>query len=247
MLVKSQVKYIQSLSQKKFRDNENVFVAEGPKIINELLHATNVKPVSIFAGKEWIAENETLIGQLSLKNVISGVSEKELERISFHTTPNDVLAVFKKPVHEETNIKDNVSLVLDGIQDPGNLGTIVRIADWFGMKTIICSEDTADVFNPKVIQSTMGSIGRVDVRYKNLKRFLADHSTVPVYAATLGGENVVEMDKIKNGLIIIGNESKGIGKDILQLAKHQITIPKKGKAESLNAAVAAGIILSHLL
>jgi TrmH family RNA methyltransferase len=246
MLVKSQVKYIQSLGQKKFRDGENVFVSEGPKIINELLMATNCRPVNIFAVKEWVDANRNMINSLQADQFIE-IKDHELQRISFLTTPNQVLAVFSKPHFEKTGAEDKVSLVLDGIRDPGNLGTIVRIADWFGVQHIICSEDCADVFNPKTIQSTMGSISRVEVLYEDLETFIASHHALPVYAATLDGTNLYEMKRIKKGLIVIGNESKGISPEILALIQHRITIPGSGNAESLNAAVAAGIVLSHLV
>ncbi|MES1221076.1 MAG: RNA methyltransferase [Bacteroidota bacterium] len=245
MLVKSQVKYIQSLSQKKFRDTEGLFVAEGPKIINELLCAGNVKPHSIFALKGWIDANAAAVKKNG--SIVTEIGESELKRISFHTTPNQAIAVFYKPVFRKRNVADTVCLVLDNIQDPGNMGTIVRTADWFGLETIICSENTVDVFGPKTIQSTMGSIGRVEVVYEKPEKLLDKHRNIPAYAATLEGENVFEMKSIKKGFIIIGNESKGISEALLKKAHHRITIPKKGKVESLNAAVAAGIILSRLI
>ncbi|HLK31432.1 MAG TPA: TrmH family RNA methyltransferase, partial [Puia sp.] len=159
MLTKSQAKYIQSLSQKKFRDEEHAFVAEGPKIINELLDAGNVELIQLFALKDWESRKEIAM------NIIS---EKELERISFLQTPNEVLGIFKKPVFGKHDFSGKISLMLDGIQDPGNLGTIIRTSDWFGIDNIICSKDSADVFNPKVVQSTMGSIARVQVIYEDI-------------------------------------------------------------------------------
>lgn len=246
MLVKSTVKYIQSLSQKKFRDSENVFVAEGPKIINELLHTNANDVISLFALKEWMNENSLLIKKFPPEKIIE-ISDSELERISFLSTPNLALAIFKKPSFENINFDNKISLVLDNIQDPGNLGTIIRIADWFGLQQIVCSKESADVYNPKTIQSTMGSISRVRVLYDDVKMFINNHAALPVYAATLNGSNLYEMKRIKEGLIIIGNESKGISEDVLLLIKNKITIPGSGNAESLNAAVATGIILSHLV
>jgi RNA methyltransferase, TrmH family len=245
MLVKSQVKYIQSLGQKKFRDSEAVFVAEGPKIINELLMASNTKPVHLFATKNWIDENGESMKALPAELLIE-ISDKELERISFLTTPNDVLGIFEKPVFNNVDVKNKITLILDGIQDPGNIGTIVRTADWFGVSQVVCSKESADVFNPKVVQSTMGSITRVQVIYEELKTFLSNHSNIPLYAATLDGKKINEVGKIEKGFIIIGNESKGISKELLALSTQQITIPKSGNAESLNAAVATGIILSYI-
>lgn len=247
MLVKSQVKYIQSLGHKKFRDQEGVFAAEGRKLVEELLKAGNIKPVQLFALKTWINENRSLAGSMP-GSMITAVDEAELQRISFLTTANQVLGIFKKPAFPPVAIKGRISLVLDGIQDPGNMGTIIRIADWFGLQQIICSEDSADAFNPKVVQSTMGSIGRVQVLYRPLKSFFAENPALPVYATVLEGKDLFALDRLSEGLVIIGNESRGISEELLQELRYErITIPRKGKAESLNAAVAAGIILSHLV
>lgn len=243
MLVKSQVKYIQSLSQKKLRDEEGVFVAEGPKIINELLQSPNIRAQQIFATEEWASQKKGLDPAL-----VVTVSPAELERLSFQQTPNQVVGVFTKPVFPETISWNNIiSLMLDTIQDPGNMGTIMRCADWFGIKQIICSPDSADVFNPKVVQSSMGSISRVQVFYQHLPAFLDEHGNVPVYAATLDGKDLYSYTGIQSGIVLIGNESKGIQEDLLKKSIHRITIPRRGEAESLNAAVATGIILSHIV
>ena len=137
--------------------------------------------------------------------------------------------------------------MLDTIQDPGNIGSILRTADWFGVKSIICSKDSADIFNPKVVQSTMGSIARVQVFYSDLELFIEEQELPPIYATTLIGKSIFDMEPLKEGVILIGNESKGISDELLQHARETITIPKKGQAESLNAAIATGIILSHLV
>lgn len=243
MLVKSQVKYIQSLSQKKSRDQEGVFVAEGPRLINELLQAPNTRPQKIFAVEEWVAQNPTLN-----EGILHPVSQAELERISFQQSPNQVLGVFTMPQFSTTiSWNNSLSLLLDTIQDPGNMGTIIRCADWFGIRNVVCSTDSADVFNPKVVQSTMGSICRVQVIYRDLPAFLQEHHTVPVYAATLDGDSLYELKGIESGMILIGNESKGIHEELLQMSRYRITIPRRGSAESLNAAVATGIILSHIV
>ena len=244
MITKNQVKYIQSLGQKKSRDIENRFIAEGPKLVNELLIAENCRIVQLLALKEWIDENSNAGNH---REVIE-ISDAELEKISQLTTPNQVLAVIEKiQWKNDPEIKGNVLLALDTIQDPGNMGTIIRLADWFGIKNIFCSTDCADVYSPKVVQSSMGSISRVRVEYTDILSWLTENNDVPIYAAVLNGRDITKMEKISEGIIIIGNESKGINTEMLRLANVQITIPGKGKAESLNAAVATGIILSHLL
>ena len=244
MITKNQVKYIQSLGQKKSRDIENRFIAEGPKLVNELLIAENCRIVQLLALKEWIDENSNAGNH---REVIE-ISDAELEKISQLTTPNQVLAVIEKiQWKNDPEIKGNVSLALDTIQDPGNMGTIIRLADWFGIKNIFCSTDCADVYSPKVVQSSMGSISRVRVEYTDILSWLTKNNDECIYAAVLNGRDITKMEKISEGIIIIGNESKGINTEMLRLANVQITIPGKGKAESLNAAVATGIILSHLI
>jgi len=242
MLVKSKIKYIQSLGQKKFRDEAGVFIAEGPKIVRELLETDPSVVKEVYGVKEWINENRKLLAQTD--NV--EISEADLEKISHLKTPNKVLAVVHQFSTGVIDVKDSITLALCDIQDPGNLGTIIRIADWFGVGQVICSEDSADVYNPKVIQSTMGSIARVKVFYTDIGKWLSDQKDICIYATVLDGEDVTQMKKIKQGIILIGNESKGISPEIVQLANDRITIQNKGKAESLNAAVATGIILSHL-
>ena len=158
-----------------------------------------------------------------------------------------MLAVFeKKNFTAPGNIKGKITLALDTIQDPGNFGTIIRTADWFGVEHIICSAGCADMYNPKVVQSTMGSLARVNIFYTDLTNWLQENSTVKKYAADLEGKNIGTINNIKEAIIIIGNEGKGISNDVMKLVDEKITIPKIGDAESLNAAVATGIILSHL-
>jgi len=242
MLVKSQVKYIQSLSQKKSRDEDGVFIAEGPKLINELLSTPNVQVQQLYALQEWIGQHP----EMQAGSVVE-VKEQELERLSFLQTPNQVVGVFRKPVFSKiTSYREQLSLMLDSIQDPGNLGTIIRCADWFGINTVICSRESADVFSPKVVQSTMGSISRVQVIYEDLVPFMEQHADIPAYAATLHGTSLYDQQALQQGILVIGNESKGIREELLKLCRHRITIPRKGEAESLNAAVATGIILSHI-
>jgi len=241
MLSKNEIKDIQSLSHKKFRDELKLFIAEGPKMVGELVELIPVQIEKVYAIQEWIQSNKSL---LQKTNVVE-VNSMELERLSHLQTPNQVIAVIKKPVPEKPDTS-LFTLYLDRIQDPGNFGTIVRIADWFGVKHIVCSPGCADLYNPKVVQSSMASIARVNVFYDEMDQWL-EEQTVPVFAATLNGASLYDHPKIEKGILVIGNESKGIREEILQLAKEKITIPKKGGPESLNAAVATGIILSHLL
>jgi len=247
MLTKHQVKYIQSLNEKKYRNEVGVFVAEGPKIINELLAAGSVEPVLLYATGQWLQLNKAINDKFSSVELYE-VTLSELERLSFLSTPNLVLGVFSQPVFADTSgLKDNIILLLDGIQDPGNFGTMVRIADWFGINRVVAGLDCADVFNPKVIQATMGSIARVPVAHEDLATFIREHNSIPVFAASLAGRPLHESGKIKEGMLLIGNESRGIKEDLMKLAHHRITISGRGHAESLNAAVAAGIILSHIV
>jgi TrmH family RNA methyltransferase len=244
MLSKSQVKYIQTLGQKKFRDEEGLFIAEGPKIIKDLLEEKTVTIKAIYALKDWIDDNRKTVGATE----VIEITTIDLEKISQLKTPNKVVAIVQQfDVAKEITTSNKITLVLDGIQDPGNLGTIIRIADWFGVGQIVCSNDSADIYNSKVVQSTMGSIARVKVFYTDLEQWLREQKGISIYATTLEGKNIGSVGKIKEGIIIFGNESKGISQEVLNNCTDKITITKKGKAESLNAGVAAGIILSHLV
>lgn len=242
MLTKSKIKFIQSLSHKKFRDEAGLFIAEGPKLFRELIEQPNMELEEIFATGAWIASENP--GR-SISDKLTQIDASYLERISSLQTPNQLLAIFKKPVFRNShNYSGRLTVMLDGIQDPGNLGTIIRCADWFGIERVVCSRDAADAFNSKVVQSTMGSIGRVEVQYLDLLQTI-DENNLPVYVATLEGKNIFEMEKPEEGFVVIGNESKGISEPLLQAATERITIPKKGRAESLNASVAAAIILAE--
>lgn len=241
MISKNQVKYIQSLSQKKFRDADGVFIAEGPKIVAELLAMQHIEPVGVYGLESWW-ESQPRFNKASWAETIT---QGELERISNLQAPNMVLAIFKKP---DIAVEPGTwQLVLDGIRDPGNLGTLIRIADWFGVRQLICSEDCADAFNPKVVQSSMASIGRVEILYTDLPGYVRAHAHRNFYAAVLDGTKLKEIKPHGPSALVIGNESQGIRPELLQELHHFITIPRKGEAESLNAAVAAGIILSHLV
>lgn len=241
MLSKKEIKDIQSLSHKKFRDELNWFIAEGPKIVGELIQLLPEQIERVYAVKEWIQANQSSAQKVNFTEV-NGV---ELERVSHLQTPNQAIAVVRKLPSKRPDAS-SFTIYLDTIQDPGNFGTIVRIADWFGIKNVVCTSGCADLYNPKVVQSTMASIARVNVYYDENEEWLIQQK-VPVYAATLNGVSLYEHSKVDQGILVIGNESKGISEDVLQYSTAQITIPKKGQAESLNAAVATGILLSHLL
>ncbi|MEP7111249.1 MAG: RNA methyltransferase, partial [Ferruginibacter sp.] len=245
MLSKTYTKYIQSLHHKKFRDSENAFIAEGSKVVMDLLNSTKIVCEHLLGTAEWLKEKEPEIRK-HYKGPLEAVEAYELEKISVLSTPNQVLGIFKKIKEGEIVIKERITLALDTIRDPGNLGTIIRIADWFGVQAIICSESCADMYNPKVVQSSMGSLGRVEMVYTNLALWLKKNSCIPIYAAALNGKNIDALKGLKEGIILIGNESRGISGDIMELADEKITIPKIGLAESLNAAVATGIILSRV-
>jgi RNA methyltransferase, TrmH family len=243
MLSKIKVKYIQSLCQKKQRDAEKLFIAEGDKIITEVLQVHPASLHTIFATQKWYAAHTDL-----LKNIpFAVITEAELKQISSLQTPNQVLGLlhYQAGVPLPDPTKEWV-LALDGIQDPGNMGTIIRTCDWFGVKHIVCSTTTVDIYNGKVIQATMGSFLRVTVHYTELTNYLQLHKTQNSYAAVLDGTSYDKVIPSSNGLLLIGNEGKGIQNDLLPFIAHKITIPSVGKAESLNASVAAGILISHL-
>ena len=236
-LSKNQIKFICSLHQKKHRTENGLFIAEGEKVVKELL-LSSLKIESIYATKNFADQNQEFNTTI--------ITEDELTKISALTTPNEVLAIAQIPHYkiDRKEIADSLSLVLDEIQDPGNLGTIIRIADWFGIKNIICSENSVDPFNPKVVQATMGSIFRVKIHHTDLKLFLETENSLEIYGAVLNGENIYEEKLTGKGLIILGNESKGISKELLPFITHKIKIPSHdhSKAESLNIASATAII-----
>lgn len=242
MLSKSRIKDIQSLIVKKHREETGCFLLEGPKLVKELLESHRSQVVEVMAIPEWIEAHTSL-----LKGVmITSITPAELRRVSQLSTPNQVIAIAKQMPATSLNARKNVTLVCCSIQDPGNLGTIIRTADWFGIQQVVCSEDTVDLYSPKVVQSTMGSIFRVKTYYTPLLSWLQQQIGIPVYATVLQGEDVTTFSTVKEGIILIGNESKGIPSELLELSTHKISIPGKGQAESLNASVATGIILSHL-
>jgi TrmH family RNA methyltransferase len=245
MLNKATVKYIQSLQHKKFRESEGVFVAEGHKVVTELLHNQHFSCRQLFALPSWIEKLEPVVQQ-QVQAVMVEVADFELEKLAAYSTANQVVAVFEQSPLAETFALQGLTLMLDDIQDPGNFGTIIRTADWFGIRQVVCSQHTVDMYNPKVVQSTMASLGRVHIHYTDLVELLATVTDRPILAATLSGNHMTAFKPMPEGILLIGNESKGIGADCLKRATDTISIPRIGSAESLNAAVATGILLHHL-
>ena len=244
MLSKAQNKYIRSLTQQKFRNEYKVFIAEGEKIALEwLMSETSIQ--LIIATEDWAAQHQSAITRHpeAEMHIVKG---SELEALTTLQTPNHVLLVVPRPAEKAIPHLNEWYLALDDIQDPGNMGTIIRIADWFGINHIVCSPGCVDVYNPKVVQSAMGGHLRVGLYESDLVAFLSDIK-LPKIAATLRGNNVYEMKRLDAGVLIIGNESKGVSERVGALATQAVTIPRKGGAESLNAGVSAGILCALLL
>lgn len=244
MLSKTQSKYIRSLALQKFRKEYQSFIAEGEKIVAEWLLSAH-KIEMIVGLDEWIQSNQELINKHPESLLIS-VTDKELQQISSLQTANKTLIVIKDlapPVI--SNIKD-WCIALDGIRDPGNMGTILRIADWYGIQHVVCAPDCVDSFSPKVVQAAMGAHLRISIYEADIATFITN-SPLPTIAATLGGTNVYDMPHMDKGIIIIGNEAKGIQASIIERATYNATIPRIGGAESLNAGVSAGILCALLV
>lgn len=242
MLSISKQKFVRSLSIKKFRDSEGLFLAEGVKLISELIDG-GLKCEYLFS-----TENSNLSAN---KEVIK-ITEQELQKISNQKTPQGALAVFKIPNYEIDfeNIKNELSLALDDVQDPGNVGTIIRLADWFGISNIYCSAGCADAFAPKTVQATMGALARVQIHRVNLYEFLsANIKYLETYGTFLEGENIYRTRLKRTGIIVMGSEGNGISENIKSLITHRITIPSfpgnSQRAESLNVAVATAIVCSE--
>ena len=247
-LSKNTEKYIRSLSQKKFRQQYNRFLAEGEKLVNEILQNSAVKVEILLATNEWWTKNEGLYGLKDIRVEI--VTEKELKKVSQLKTPNQVLVLAEKMENQidDEKLKNNWSIYLDRIQDPGNMGTIIRIADWFGMTHLFCSPDSADIYNFKVIQSTMGAFLRVPIIEIELEKLLQIAPNVPSYAAVLGASSIYQQHLPEAGILVMGNESKGIASAHLSKIQHHISIPSYGNSqmESLNVAVATAVICGEI-
>lgn len=249
MLSKPVIKHLRSLHLKKFREEEGLFLVEGPKMVGELLASGKWSVKGLFALPAWHHP------EMDVKCPVTEISEKDLEQISSLKQPNKVVALVEMPSRLKMPVEApsaGIHLLLDQIQDPGNLGTIIRIADWFGITDVYCSPDTVDCFNPKVIQSTMGSLFRVNVHYLPLTDLLVKNTQqhhLPVYATLLDGKNIYKEELTPGGLIILGNESRGMNPVLRPFISNGLSIPGKSTsytgAESLNVAVAAGIVCAE--
>jgi len=237
MVSKNQIKLITSLQQKKYRSSNQLFFAEGIKVIQEMLES-NFELVHLYTTQNDFEEVS--------KDKKTLISESDLKKITALATPNTCLAVFKIPA-EKKIIESGLILALDSIRDPGNLGTILRLCDWFGISQLICSKETVDIYNPKVVQATMGSIARVNVNYIDLENYIGQ-AKLPIFGTFMDGDNIYKTDLPQEGIIIMGNEANGISPELEKLIKNRLTIPRFGtlqKTESLNVATATAIILSE--
>ncbi len=237
MVSKNQIKLITSLQQKKYRVANQLFFAEGIKVIQELLES-NFELVHLYTTQNDFDEVS------NAKKTI--ILESDLKKISALATPNTCLALFKIPADKKIT-ESGLIIALDSVRDPGNLGTIMRLCDWFGIDQLICSKDAVDIYNPKVVQATMGSISRVNVNYIDLKTFIAE-TKLPVFGTFMDGENIYQSVLPQEGIVIMGNEANGISPELELLAKNRLSIPRFGnlqKTESLNVANATAIVLSE--
>lgn len=237
MVTKNQIKHIVALQQKKYRQSEKLFIAEGQKVINELLQS-QFKLQHLYATEELFPSINSDLQTL--------ISDDQLKKISALSTQNNCLAIFAMPEEQPIDLS-RIVVALDNIRDPGNLGTIIRLCDWFGITQLLCSHGTVDLFNPKVVQATMGSLTRVQVNYVDLKKFLK-HQEVPVFGTFMDGENIYTQELPQNAIIVLGNEANGISAEIEDSINQKLAIPRFGDlqaTESLNVASATAIILSE--
>ena len=234
---KNQLKLITSLSQKKYRQKHNLFIAEGVKVLNELLNST-FEIETLFCTDDFEAT-------ISEEKVVR-ISETELKKVSTLKSPNKALGIFKIP-KEKAVQNSGLTIALDAINDPGNLGTIIRLCDWFGVTQLVCSKDTVDCYNQKVVQASMGSLTRVSIHYTDLENYITK-SNLDTFIADMDGENVYKTKLPKEGILIMGNEANGVSEEIKSLLQHKISIPRFGETqetESLNVATATAILLSE--
>lgn len=246
MISKSRIKLVNSLEQKKFRKREGLFVAEGPKLVNDLL---SILPCQWMAHTQQYAKPSSICFPIEQEEICT---PDELQKLSFLTTPQQVIALFSLPQHEFNPQlpAQELCLALDGVQDPGNLGTIVRLADWFGIRHIFCSPTTADIYSPKAIQATMGAIARVNLYYTDLVELIKQQeSNTPIYGTLLDGNNVYQEDLQQKGLLIMGNEGNGLSQEVRALLTHKLFIPSfppdSPTSESLNVGVATAILCAE--
>jgi len=243
MLSKSTISLLKSLQQKKFRTEHGLFLVEGYKSVIDFANSA-YQIVTIYYTNAIDPKLLNLSGKINFNEI----SLTDLEKISSLRSPQEIIALVKMPewpILKAEELKGKFAIALDGIQDPGNMGTIIRTADWFGIQHIICSADTVDVYNPKVVQATMGSLARINVYYTELAEFLGDIN-LPVYGALLDGANIYETDFGTEGVVIMGNEGNGLRPEIIRLVKKAITIPRWGNAESLNVGIATAIFCSEI-
>ena len=252
MISKNQIKYVRSLQMKKHRKAEGVFVAEGHKLVDDVMGAFECTYVA--ATSDWLAAHEKWVERLRSKGVeVDDVTEDELRRVSLLETPQQVLAIFRQPRYEvdvDDVVRRQLCLALDDVQNPGNLGTIVRVADWFGIEHIFCSQGCADLYNPKTVQATMGAMARVKVHYVDLAEMLASlDAEPPVYGTFLDGENMYGKTLSEHGVIVMGNEGNGISAEVERHVTERLFIPNypEGRAtsESLNVAIATAIVCAE--
>ncbi|MGB7527941.1 TrmH family RNA methyltransferase [Sphingobacterium cellulitidis] len=243
MLSKAQISLITSLQHKKFRTQHNLFVVEGIKSVLEFIHSS-YKISKIFATAEAAAK----LGKIPQNIKLDELTDAEFNKISGLKNPQGALALVEIPQFDQlhlTNLKGKHSLILDDVQDPGNLGTIIRTAEWFGIENIICSIGTVDAYNPKVVQATMGSLSRIKIHYLDLEEFILKNN-LPIFGALLNGESIYETNFGDEGFIMMGNEGNGIRESLIPKVDKAVTIPRVGNAESLNVAVATTIFCSEL-
>lgn len=252
MLSKNKIKFINSIKKKKFRDIHQCFFAEGEKLVDELLHS-NVQITDIYATTDWMSSNLHKI-KLRPEMEVYEISEDELHKISALSTPNKVFAIAKQQKHKYNlqEIYHELSLFLENINDPGNLGTIIRIADWFGIKNIFCTNESVDIYNPKVVQASMGAIYRTKVHYVDTREFITELNKLEnfnIYGTFLEGNNIYNESLSSNGIIIMGSESHGISNELSQWVNHKLFIPNyplgSRTSESLNISVATAIVCSE--